>query len=452
LNDYVDATSKYKALLALANQVLDPASNGEPNPVSMALLRNESPMFTASNGPVAGVFTDDVNDLRVLARHLDGSYLPIQGPPGTGKTYTGARMVLELVKAGKSVGVTAMSHHAIDNFLDGLLKAFKEEGESHPLEVVSRVPNKKPKAEKITYITSNNIPKGTEFNVFAGTTWFFSSAEMVAKTVDVLVIDEAGQLSLADAMAASTSARNLILLGDPQQLPQVAQGTHSEAAGASVLQHVLRGDQTIDPSRGAFLSTTWRMHPEVCSFISEQIYGGHLKAHPDCAKQSTAEGTGLRWIEAKHAGRSTESPEESALVVEAISKIIGKNFTDKKGNTQEITAEHIMVVAPYNAQVNRLKADLDANKLTRDVKVGTVDKFQGREAPIVFFTMTASTSKDIPRGADFLFSKNRLNVAISRAQAIAYLVCTKDLLDSRARDIETMKLISTLCAFVEHAT
>jgi len=452
LNDYLSVSPKDKALLALANQVLDLASNGEPNPASMALLRNESPKFTLSSGPRDGAFTDTVDDLRVLALHLDGSYLPIQGPPGTGKTYTGARMVLELVKAGKSVGVTAMSHHAIENFLKGVIDAFEEAGESHLLQVLSRVPNKKTDTETITYLTSNNIPKGKEFNVFTGTTWFFSNDAMVANPVDVLFIDEAGQLSLADAMAASTSARNLVLLGDPQQLPQVAQGTHSKAAGASVLQHVLGQDQTIKPSRGAFLSTTWRMHPEVCSFISKQIYEGHLKAHTDCANQSTDMGTGLRWIEAEHKGCSTESLEESALVVEAIGKIIGQTFTDKTGKQQEIAAEHIMVVAPYNAQVNRLRGDLGANPLTADVKVGTVDKFQGQEAPIVFFTMTASTSKDIPRGADFLFSKNRLNVAISRAQAIAYLVCTKDLLDSRARDIETMKLISTLCAFVEHAT
>ena len=454
LNDYLTAKPKDKALLALANQVLDPASNGEPNPASMALLRKEPPKFTSENGPLDGVFTDEVDDLRVLALHLDGSYLPIQGPPGTGKTYTGGRMVLELVKAGKRVGVTAMSHHAIENFVKGLVDAFEEDGSLDLLHVLYKptLQNEKPNTANIEYTKDYKKVGEKRFNVLAGTSWFFANDALVANPVDVLVIDEAGQLSLADALAASTSARNLVLLGDPQQLPQVAQGTHSETAGASVLQHVLGKEPTIADSKGAFLATTWRMHPEVCSFISKQIYGERLKAHPRCANQSTTMGTGLRWIEAEHKGCSTESVEESALVVEAIREIIGQTFTDAMGNRQVIAAEHVMVVAPYNAQVNRLRDDLGANPFTSGVEVGTVDKFQGREAPIVFFTMTASTSKDIPRGADFLFSKNRLNVAISRAKVIAYLVCTKDLLDSRARDIETMKLISTLCAFVEHAT
>ena len=244
----------------------------------------------------------------------------------------------------------------------------------------------------------------------------------------------------------------MVLLGDPLQLPQVAQAAHPDGAGASVLEHILGEHRTVPIDRGVFLSTTRRMHPDVSRFISEQIYEGRLKTHPSCANQGTTMGTGLRWLPAEHSGCSTVSVEESAIVVHAIAGIIGSQFVDANGEVRDITVNDVMVVAPYNDQVNRIRADLDANQATAGVSVGTVDKFQGREAPVVFFTMTASTAADIPRGADFLFSKNRLNVAVSRARAIVYLVCTEDLLNTRAGDLESMKVTSTLCAFVEQCT
>ena len=213
-----------------------------------------------------------------------------------------------------------------------------------------------------------------------------------------------GLPSLADALAASSSARSIVLLGDPLQLPQVSQASHPGGSGASVLEHVLGEHRTIPDDRGAFLSTTRRMHPDVSTFISEQIYEGRLHTHPSCAVQNTSLGTGLRWLRAEHVGRSTESPEESAMVVEAIRSIIGATFTDAKGKPHTMTGADVMVVAPYNDQVRRLRADLDANPATASVKVGTVDKFQGQEAPVVFFTMTASSSADVSRGNDFLFS------------------------------------------------
>ena len=420
----------------------------------MALLRCDEPRFTPGNGPAGGVFTDDVEQLRTLGVHLDGSYLPIQGPPGTGKTYTGARMVLELVLHDKRVGITAMSHHAIENFMAGVVEAFEEAGQLHRLRAVRRVPQPRPGTGTgaITYTTDNKQCAKAGFNLVAGTTWLFAGKDLQANPVDVLLIDEAGQLCLADALAASTSARNLVLLGDPLQLPQVAQAAHPGRSGDSVLEHVLGDDRTIAAHRGAFLSTTRRMHPGVSRFISEQIYEGRLRTHPSCAMQNTTMGTGLRWLQARHTGCSTESAEESSMVVRAIEGIIGKRFIDAAGKPRDIAPADVMVVAPYNDQVNRLRADLDDNPITRGVEVGTVDKFQGREAPVVFFTMTASTAADIPRGADFSFSRNRLNVAISRARAIAYLVCTDELLNSRAGDVESMKLIATLCAFVEQCT
>jgi uncharacterized protein len=269
--------------------------------------------------------------------------------------------------------------------------------------------------------------------------------------VDVLVVDEAGQLALADAIAAANAAKNLILLGDPLQLSQVAQAEHPDGSGASVLEHILGPHATLPPDQGVFISETRRMHPDVCRFISNQIYEGRLSSHVSCAQQTTQFGTGLRWLEAEHTERSTESPEEAAIVVAQVARMLGTTWVNQRGERAPLRAADFMVVAPYNDQVDLLRRAFDRTPDLRDVQVGTVDKFQGREAPVVFFTMTTSSGEDMPRGPEFLFSRNRLNVAVSRARCLAYLVCTEALLNSRARTIEEMRLIGTLSAFVEYA-
>jgi uncharacterized protein len=194
------------------------------------------------------------------------------------------------------------------------------------------------------------------------------------------------------------------------------------------------------------------MHPDVCSFISNQIYEGRLTSHASCSQQVTTFGTGLRWLRAEHSSRSTESYEESALVIEQIRAMLGTPWTNQRGESRPLTATDFMVVAPYNDQVRLLRREFDRTPGLVDVQVGTVDKFQGREAPVVFFTMTTSSGDDMPRGPEFLFSRNRLNVAVSRARCLAYLVCTEELLNSRARTIEEMRLIGTLSSFVEYAS
>jgi superfamily I DNA and/or RNA helicase len=287
--------------------------------------------------------------------------------------------------------------------------------------------------------------------VVCGTAWQFAGTKLRDAPVDVLLIDEAGQLALVDAVVASMAADSVVLLGDPQQLPQVAQATHPGGSGASALGHMLGDDETMPDARGVFIHETRRMHPDVCRFISERIYQGRLASHADCTVQGTEFGTGLRWIEVDHEGCSTESGEEAEVVAAQIGAMLGRTWTDKNGATQVIGVGDVMVVAPYNDQVRLLRERLDSSALTRGVSVGTVDKFQGRQAPIVFFTMTSSSAEDMPRGSDFLFSRNRLNVAVSRAQCLAYLVCTEQLLRSRAKTVEEMHLIATLCAFVEYA-
>ena len=290
----------------------------------------------------------------------------------------------------------------------------------------------------------------------AGTPWFFASTAMRDNPVDVLVVDEAGQLGLADTLAATISAANVILLGDPQQLPQVSQASHPNGAGASALEHVLGDDRTMSADRGVLLDVTWRMHPRVCKFISDTFYEGKLTSHESCAGQSTAAGVGLRWLRADHAGRSTESPEEAELVAKTIGDLMGKDWTDQKGVTRPLTADDFIVVTPYNDQRRLIESVLAADRSMAGLKasaveVGTVDKFQGREAAVVVFSMATSSKEFMPRTSDFLFSKNRLNVAISRARCLAYVICTDELLDTRARTVEEMALISALCSFVERA-
>ena len=243
----------------------------------------------------------------------------------------------------------------------------------------------------------------------------------------------------------------MILLGDPLQLAQVSLATHPGGAGASTLEHVLADAATIPDDRGVFLDTTWRMHRTLCSFLSIQIYDGRLHSHENCERQSVGGEAGLRWVRAEHDGCDTSSVVEAELVASTIRSLLGKTWVDFDGNEHTMHAGHVMVVAPYNDHVDIVRAVLDADPATSAARVGTVDKFQGQEAPVVIFTMATSNDADMPRTADFLYSRNRLNVAISRARALAYVICTEDLLDTRAASVEEMRLIGTLCAFVESA-
>jgi len=448
LDDWVMTKPKFKALATVAEAALGAGASG----VAGALLARDLPRFLPGAGPADDVLGRSLEEICDQVAHLDRSFLAIQGPPGTGKTWTGARIVHHLVMAGMRVGITAFSHKAIDNLLDETVSVFREAGDLSRLSAVRK--GDKPSdggPASVTYASGNPQCGKGEFNLVAGTTWLFSSQVMIDGPVDVLVIDEAGQLGLADAMAAATSATNVVLLGDPQQLPQVAQASHPAGSGVSVLEQVLGGDATVGSDRGVFLAETRRMHPDICTFISDNFYDGRLRSHPGCAVQETDHGTGLRWIRSVHTDRSTESPEEAAIVVETIADLLGSNWTDSDGVVRPFDVSDFIVVAPYNDQVNLIDRRLAANRRTRGVRVGTVDRFQGQEAPVVLFSMATSDASLVSRGSDFLFSRNRLNVALSRARCLAFLICTNDLLASRARNVDDMKLISTLCAFAEEA-
>jgi len=445
---WVPTDKKRLALFDFAERLLE---GRNPNPVTNALLRGELPRFMAGCGPEHGVFSDDPDEMCSWVTQLDRSYVAVQGPPGTGKTFRAAHLVHALVKAGKRVGVTAPNHRCIENVLREVISVFTEKGDLLLLNGIRvKAKGSKPTLDGFKYGDADTSCR-PDVNVVAGTSWLFSNGKLADSPVDVLLIDEAGQYALADALAASRAARNLILLGDPLQLPQVNLANHPGGGGRSALGHVLGDDLTLASDRGVFIEQTWRMHPDICRFISSQIYEGRLSSHPDCQLQTTVEGTGLRWLQAHHVGKSTSSVEEAQIIADRIARLVGTPWTDFEGATKPLTVDDFMVVTPYNDQVRTIKKALNADPRTEGVPVGTVDKFQGGTAAVVFFSTATSTGAEIVRGVDFLFSRERLNVAISRARCLAYLVCTEELLNTRARSVKDMRLIATLNAFVEWA-
>ncbi len=284
-----------------------------------------------------------------------------------------------------------------------------------------------------------------ELQLLAGTSFLFAREDM-AGSVDTLFVDEGGQFALADAVAVGGAARNLVLLGDPNQLPQVSQGSHPPGANASVLAHLLGEDETVQAGMGLFLEQTWRMRPEVNAFISATFYEGRLEPAPVTSSARSRSGNGIRFLPVEHTGHRTASPEEAAAVRDEIASA-ARHAVRRRARRARPGAGRLIVVAPYNAHVRRLREQIpDTN-----IRIGTVDKFQGQQAAVVFYSMASSSSEDVPRGLDFLFSRNRLNVAISRAKCLAYLVASPRLLDASCSTIEQMRLANAVCACVESA-
>jgi predicted RecB family nuclease len=377
------------------------------------------------------------------ALSLDSSYLFVQGPPGSGKTWNGSRMAIALMRAGKRVGITALSHKAIHKFLEAVRDAAREEG--FTFKGRKKGDGDDVYRDEFVDCTGDNAEMlDEELQLVAGTSWLFSREELQGH-VDTLFVDEAGQFALADTLAVGTAARDLILLGDPNQLPQVSQGTHPPGASASVLGHLLGDDETAQPDMGLFLEQTWRLRPEVCSFISDTFYEGRLHPAPPARGRLLGDGQGVRFLPVDHRGNQQRSREEAEVVRAEIDRLVGSGYVDERGR-RRLAYGDVIVVAPYNAHVRCLR-----EALPEAVRVGTVDKFQGQEAPVVFYAMASSSADDVPRGLDFLFSRNRLNVAISRAKCLAYLVASPRLLDANCRTVEQMRLANALCRLVEVA-
>jgi uncharacterized protein len=279
-----------------------------------------------------------------------------------------------------------------------------------------------------------------------GTAWLFAREELDQR-LDTLFVDEGGQVSLADTLAVGTAARNLVLLGDPNQLAQVSQGSHPPGANASVLAHLLGDDQTVRPEMGLFLEQTWRMRPEVNAYISSTFYEGRLEPAPRALERSLEAGHGVRFIAVEHSGHRQASVEEADAVAHEIERLLGTRYRDGD-EERPLEPRDIVIVAPYNAHVRCLRARIGDER----IRIGTVDKFQGQEAPVVFYSMASSSADEVPRGLDFLFSRNRLNVAISRAKCLAYLVASPRLLDANCSTVEQMRLVNALCRLVEDSS
>ena len=351
-------------------------------------------------------------------------------------------MIVDLVQQGKRVGITAHSHAVIGNLLDEVCRVAHErgvevrsapEGRGAPaVHVRDRRVHERQRA------SARSASSSDEVDVVAGTSWLWARAQM-RDTVDVLFVDEAGQKSLADVVAVSGAAKSIVLLGDPQQLAQPSKGSHPAGAEVSALEHLLDGADTMPDDLGLFLETTHRMHPKVCAFISEVAYDGKLHSEPDLERQSVDGEAGLRWVPVEHEGNRTASPEEAKRVGELIDDLVGSKWTDKTGKTRKLKLDDVLVVAPYNAHVACLQ-----QHLPEGARIGTVDKFQGQEAPVTIYSMATSTADDAPRSMEFLYDLHRLNVAVSRAKALSILVCSPALLRVLCRTPKELRLANAL--------
>jgi uncharacterized protein len=437
---------KREAINRIVEQVLDQGFEGPGRfrAIRGVLLREPPRLGQPEGGLVAGVASP-----RDLPLHLDESYLAVQGPPGTGKTWLGARMIVSLLAAHKRVGISAMSHRALGNLVAEVMRCARAEGVT--ITAVQRCDDPEDHCgDRDVETAADNSAFDRRFadpavNLVAGTAWLFAR-ESMEESLDHVFIDEAGQMGIADAVAIATAARNLVLLGDPQQLPQVSRGTHPEEVKASVLRHVAGDHPVMPPELGLFLNTTWRMHPDVCEPVSRISYEGRLFSAPSCAIQGVEDppfdlpSAGVVWYPQEHLGNRSWSPEEISVVSRLMSGLVGRNWRAADGSARPLEVADVLVIAPYNAQVSHLR-----QALPHGARVGTVDKFQGQEAPVSIYSLATSTPEDMPRGLDFLFNINRLNVALSRARGLSIVIASPALLLAHCRKPEDIKRLNALC-------
>ena len=391
-----------------------------------------------------------------VAKNPGFGVLAIQGPPGAGKTYTGARMICEFVANGARVGITGNSHKVIGNLLKDVLAAARERGLD--LKAVQKVTNARDeglKDERVAVTPDNDRVFARlegDCQVGAGTAWLWARPE-AGNSVDVLFVDEAAQMSLANVLAISHAAKDLVLLGDPQQLDQPTKGTHPEGADTSALAHLLDGQQTIGAEQGLFLEETWRLHPDICRYTSEVFYEDKLSPRPGLVTQlvfsdAPVSGSGLRFLPVSHQGCHNDSDEEADVVAELVRGLTDGSSTwiDQNGEEHSLTSNDVVIIAPYNAQVFKILDRLPG------ARAGTVDRFQGQQAPVVVYSMTTSTPQEAPHGMEFLFSLNRLNVATSRARCVCVLVGSPELFSPECKTPRQMRLANAFCRYRELAT
>lgn len=416
-----------------------------------ALLRRAMPTIDdhPEDMPIISENRDVLASTITAVANLRDSYLFIQGPPGTGKTYTASHVIVALLRKGKKVGVSSNSHKAINNLLTGIERVAIEQG------VQFQGLKKSTGGQPETFFNGVLIKDVTRneqivlhADLIAGTAWLFAREEF-DEILDYLFVDEAGQVSLANIIAIGTSTRNIVLVGDQMQLGQPIQGVHPGDSGTSTLAYLLQDDATVAPDRGIFLHTTWRMHDNICRFISDAVYDGALHPAMDNRQQvlllngathPALREHGIQFVPAEHSGCSQKSEAEGDMIREVYASLMQQQFQNRQGEVGQMGCDNVMIVTPYNVQVNYLRTILP-----EDARVGTVDMFQGQEAEVVLISMVTSSGDDLPRHIEFLYSKNRLNVAISRARTLAVLIASPQLLEIACQTIDQMRLVNTLC-------
>ncbi len=442
----IDSRSKEEAIISLAEWVVNNGldNNAEQYRAARQMLMNAPPVLCE-----ALTNTQDTLERTLdFAAKLDHSYLPVQGPPGAGKSFTGSHLILRLAQQGKKIGITALSHKVITNLLSQVHKRAQEANVE-----IQMIQKTEPNPENPVPWTVSNEEQAIQpalgvVNVVAGTTFMWSKPAY-SNSVDYLFVDEAGQLSLIDTLAVSHSCSNIVLLGDPQQLKQPQQGVHPDGTEVSALEHVLQGEKTISEEQGVFLAETWRMHSSINAFVSELFYENRLKSRDHLDQQkiigSNYAGSGLYLELVEHAGNTSSSAEEVNRIVEIVNELCAGDvrFVNEKGEETILTARDIKIITPYNAQVNAIKQRLPG------LEVGTVDKFQGQEAPVIIYSVATSGVEEAPRGMDFLFSPNRFNVAVSRARARFIMVANPGIFEADCKSPKQIKLANAFCRFKE---
>ena len=450
-HDHVPIQVLADSLVRLAEHVVNDGLRGEGRyRAARDLLLKETPRISGQKLHREGETTVDAA-VR-LCGHLEGGILAIQGPPGTGKTFTGAQMICELVRQGKTVGITANSHKVIRNLIDAAIGAAEESGvDLRCCHKAAEIEDDQPrlcftkKNEELFDMLGNGV------NVGGGTAWLWARSE-ASEIIDVLFVDEAAQMSLANVLAVSQAANTVVLIGDPQQLDQPMQGSHPDGTKVSALDHILAGKQTIRPEQGLFLEETWRLHPDICTYTSELFYESKLKAKESLKQQvvnapGPISGAGLRYLPVKHEGNRNCSPEEALAIETLVNGLLNSSATwvDRDGSEKPVTLDDILIITPYNAQVFEIQQRL------KGARVGTVDKFQGQEAPIAIYSTATSSHADAPRGMEFLYSLNRLNVATSRAKCLSIIVSSPQVFEAECRTPRQMQLANAFCRYLELA-
>jgi uncharacterized protein len=454
-NEYVSADTIAKAVF----RYVEAWSQGTilAQAVDDLLHRRPPRLKRHHGGPIISGGADLLQASVDVIRRMKETVLCIQGPPGTGKTFTAAQAILGLLQDGKRIGVTANSHKAILNVLRAVHEAMKVACTDFRIVKVGNSADD-PLIENgtIEHIASaqdacNALGQGSL--VMGGTAWLFSRPELQG-AFDYLFIDEAGQFSLANTIAVGLAAKNLVLVGDQMQLAQPVLGTHPGESGESALNYLLAGHATIPPELGIFLDNTWRLHPDICGFVSAAVYEGRLRSHRRTASQRIktngeliSKEAGIVFIPVEHEGNSQGSEEEASMIEQIVDELVGCRVWDAEDSkSRKLTMDDILLVAPFNMQVRLLK-----KRLGPEIHVGSVDKFQGQEAHVVIVSMCSSTLEDSPRGAEFLLEPNRLNVAISRAKSLAIIVGNPDLIAARCRTIREMELVNLFCWLLDYS-